>query len=115
VQAADRLRLAFDGARIGFSSLKDWRPVTAIDYGPATGPSAAALKRTRAEREFNAAWAVLDEDERAMVTLVVLWNVATGRAADMLGLSKPLMTTRLVAALGRLCTHYDIRAEPTAA
>jgi hypothetical protein len=39
VEAADRLRLLFDGARLGFSGLRDWRPVQAAVYRPQTGPS----------------------------------------------------------------------------
>lgn len=34
VEAADLLRVAFDCARIGYSGLKDWRPVQALVYGP---------------------------------------------------------------------------------
>jgi hypothetical protein len=109
IQAADRLRMAWDGSRIGFSALKDWRPIQATQFRPATGPGATALKQTKAARDFAAAWSVLDADERAMLTLVVLRNVAVGRAAEVLEVSKPIMTRQLVVALDRLCDHYDIR------
>jgi hypothetical protein len=115
IMAADRLRVAFDGARIGFSALKDWRPVTSINYRPATGPTTVAMLQLRSQQAFDAAWAVLDEDEQAMVLLVVLKNVATGRAAEHLGVSKPWFTDHLTGALDRLCAHYEIRSERTAA
>jgi hypothetical protein len=115
IRAADRLRVAFDGASIGFSSVKDWRPVTEIKYRPATGPTTAAMLQLKAHRAFDVAWGVLDEDEQAMVEHVVLRNIAVGRAADMLGVSMPIMTKRLVVALDRLCEHFNIRAGRTAA
>jgi hypothetical protein len=79
VQAADRLRLAFDGSRLGFSALKDWRPIQATQFRPSQGPGATALKQTKAARDFAAAWNVLDVDERAMMVLVVLRTPRSAR------------------------------------
>jgi hypothetical protein len=115
IQAADRLRLAFDGSRLGFSALKDWRPIQATQFRPSTGPGAAALKQTKAARDFAAAWGTLDQDERAMLVLVVLRNTTISKAAIMLEISGPIMTRRLVTALDRLCDHYDIRRTEHAA
>jgi hypothetical protein len=115
ILAADRLRLDFDGAVIGFSSLKDWRPVTETHYLPATGTPATARKQWRCRREFDRAWNILYADERPVVERVVLRNGLIGATASVLEITQRTMTQMLVGALDRLIRHYDIRAEQTAA
>jgi hypothetical protein len=41
----------------------------------------------------------------------VLRNTAVGRAAETFGISKPRTAHALVAALDRLCEHWDIRRD----
>jgi hypothetical protein len=115
ILAADRLRLDFDGAVIGFSSLKDWRPVTDAHYRPATGPPATARKQWRCRREFDRAWNMLYADERPVVERVVLRNGLIGETASVLEITQRTMTQMLVGALDRLIKHYDIWAEQTPA
>jgi hypothetical protein len=87
VAAADRLRLCYDGARLGFVSLKDRRPIQSINHHPAMGPTNTALRQYRCRREFDAVWATLDGAERVLVRMVVLENLACGKAATALGWS----------------------------
>jgi hypothetical protein len=108
VEAADRLRAAFDGARLGFSGIKDWRPVTAINHRPSQGPGAVALKQLRARKMFDRAWALFGELERALLLAVVLRNLSVTRAAAMGRLRQPLAMQRLIEALDRLVEHWDI-------
>jgi hypothetical protein len=115
IEAADRLRAAWDGSRLGFSALKDWRPVTAIHYRPQTGPKQTALQQLKCRREFDVAWSLFGDDDRALLLAVVLRNLRIGTTAEMLAKGKPWVTQRLVAALDRLCLHWDIRQERAAA
>jgi hypothetical protein len=115
VAAADRLRLCYDGARLGFASLKDWRPIQSINYRSAMGPTNTALRQYRCSCEFDAVWTTFDESERVMVRMVVLENLACGKAAQALGWSLPMTVTALVAVLDGLCKRWDIRATRQAA
>jgi hypothetical protein len=47
--------------------------------------------------------------------LVVLENLGTTIAAEMLDMTRALATQRLVEALDRLCLHFDIRGARKAA
>jgi hypothetical protein len=109
VAAADRLRACFDGARLGFSGLKDWRPVTAINYRPMTGPTTKALRQLQARQPFDRAWGLFDLSTRCLMGLVILENIAVGPAAEALGMTKPLATQRLTEALDRLVVHFERR------
>jgi hypothetical protein len=108
VEAAERLRTAFDGARLGFSGLKDWRPANAAVYRPSKGPTAPALQQLRCRAQFDRAWSLFNATQRAMLSLTLLHNVAVGRAAELLDATKPLMTQRMVKTLDRLSEHFDI-------
>jgi hypothetical protein len=108
VEAADKMRLVFDGSRLGFSGLRDWRPVNTLTFGPTTGPSRTAMKQYHCRRRFDEVWSIFNEDDRAILLLVVLQNISIGRATEMLGASKPRLTQRLVSLLDRLCAHYEI-------
>jgi hypothetical protein len=109
VRAADRLRCLFDGAMLGFSALKDWRPVTAINYRPATGPTTQAMQQLRCRRRFDQVWALFTIEVRAILALVVLHCQGVTAAAAMLGMSKALVIERLTEALDLLADHWDIR------
>jgi hypothetical protein len=76
VEAADRLRWLFDGARLGFRGLLDWRPVSAIRYGPMSGPSRTALKQLKCREMFEHTWALFDETTRLLLMMVVLLRQA---------------------------------------
>jgi hypothetical protein len=115
VAAADRLRVAFDGARLGFAALKDWRPIQSIAYRPSMGPTATALRQLRCRRAFDRAWNLFDSPARRLLALVVLENLAVGPTAETLGLTKPLATQKLVEALDRLVVHFGIRETRRAA
>jgi hypothetical protein len=115
VIAADKLRAAFDGARIGYQGLRDWRPVNDVYYRPPLGPSTTALRQWKAGRAFTRAWSCLDDQGRAVVAEVVLANKAVGPAAEMLALTQPQATQRLVEALDRLAQHFGLGARRKAA
>jgi hypothetical protein len=115
VAAADALRAAWDGARIGFSSLKDWRPVTAINYRPAMGPTVSALKQLKCRVAFDRAWSLFDDATRAALVLVVLRNTSISKAAEVLDTSASRCKERLVIAFDRLVLHLDIGRERQAA
>jgi hypothetical protein len=115
VEAADRLRGLFDGARIGFAGLRDWRPVSALNYRPSTGPSATALRQLRCRTQFDRVWALFGTEAHAVLAAVVLKNLSVGRTAELLEMTKPLITQRLVEALDRLCLNFDIEAPRRAA
>jgi hypothetical protein len=107
--AADRLRAAWDSARLGFSALKDWRPVHSVQYRPSTGPTNAAMRQLRAVRAFGRMWSLFESDvERALVVLVILKNLTLTPAAEMLDIKLALATQTLVAALDRLCKFLEI-------
>jgi hypothetical protein len=108
IMAADLLRAAWDGARLGFSGLKDWRPVTAVTYRPSTGPGAPALRQLRARQTFDRAWRLFRDHDRALLLAVVLGNMSLAKAADRLRVSKPWATHALVLVLDRLCEHFEI-------
>jgi hypothetical protein len=112
IEGADRLRAAFDGARLGFSGLKSWEPVHRIAYRPSSGPGTTALKQLKARQVFDAAWGLFDDPARALLGAVVLANVPLGISADRLGLRKPRATTLLVDVLDRLADHFQIEEEP---
>jgi hypothetical protein len=109
VGAADRLRSLFDGNRLGFSSLRDWRPVSSVNYRPMTGPTKPAIRQLRCRREFDRIWSMFDDRARALLASVVLQNVSVSKTARVLGLSQALTMQLLIAALDRLCLHFDIR------
>jgi hypothetical protein len=109
IVAADKLRGYFDGARLGYGGLMDWMPITAKLYRPMLGPDRRSLRQWQARRQFDRAWSLFDDPARAMLASVVLMNVAVGPTAETLGITKAQATERLVAALERLCEHWDIR------
>jgi hypothetical protein len=97
--------------KIGFQGLRDWRPVGSLMFRPATGPSVAALKQQKARRQFDGAWAIFIDSERAVLASVVLGNRSIAVTAVSLELSKETATQRLVEALDRLAGHWNIRGD----
>lgn len=65
---ADLLRSWADGAAIGFTALRDGRPVTAIHYRPITGPGVAAMRQLRCWRDFARVMRILTEAQRSRVS-----------------------------------------------
>jgi len=109
VQAADRLRLLHDGARLGFSGQRDGRPVNDFRiYRPPTGPTPPALKQLRCRVGFDRAWSLFGDEDRATLAAVILGNVAMARYAEQSGLRVNLVKERLVAALDRLVDWFDL-------
>jgi hypothetical protein len=111
LEAADRLRLAYDGGTVGFSpSVKDGRPVHSIQYRPSQGPAMTAMRQLRAGRAFDAAWARFgdDDDTRAVLLAVVLKNVATSVAAERFGIGKHRLVELLTNALDVLIEHFAV-------
>jgi hypothetical protein len=115
IEAADRLRLLFDGSRLGFSGIRDWRPIQAINYRPSTGPTRTAMRSLRCRTAFDQVWSIFDDMDRSLLLAVVLRNIPVGRVAEMVGQSKPRTTQRLVAVLDRLCEHFVIGEDRRAA
>jgi hypothetical protein len=114
VEAADMLRLLSDGARIGFSAPRDGRPITDSRHGPVTGPTRNALRQLRSGRKFDAAWSLLDEPSRQIVSAVVLGNLALRRIASVRA-EQDRAKSLLVAALQTLAEHFDLARQPHAA
>jgi hypothetical protein len=111
IMAADLLRAAWDGSRLGFVGLKTWMPVQSAVYRPSTGPAGPALRQLRARQTFDGAWRLCCGHDRALLLAVVLGNMSLGKAADRLRVSKPWATQALVLVLDRLCEHFEI-SEP---
>jgi hypothetical protein len=74
--------MAFDGARLGFSGLADWRPVGEVYHRPAMWPMLTAQRQLHCRIEFDRAWSILDEQTRALLLAVVLRNISIGRTAE---------------------------------
>jgi hypothetical protein len=115
IEAADRLRSAWDGARLGFSGLKDWRPITAIQYRPSTGPGTAAKRQLGCRTTFDRVWSALDDQQKAVLASVVLFNVSLGETRERLGWSRNRLLDILVGALERLYPHFGIEPARRAA
>ncbi len=114
VIAADLLRLQVDAVLIGFfPGRRELMPVSAIMYGPRTGPSIAALRSVRAWKPLQQALALFTEAERRLLSWVVLENrsVASWCAAlreQGLSASPNRGMQTLVETLDRLVLHYDV-------
>jgi hypothetical protein len=108
IEAADRLRLAWDGSRLGFSSLRDWRPVNSLNYRPSTGPTRTAQRQLKCRIAFDAMWAMFNTQERALIVAVLLKNIAIGNAAELFEWTKPNTTEMLVSILDKLCERLGI-------
>jgi hypothetical protein len=117
VAAADRLRLLFDGSRLGFNTRHDiGQSVNEITYRrPLTGPGYSAMKQLTFTHRFVDAWNLFDEPARQVLAGVVLNNRAVGPTARTLGLTPARCTAILVEALDLLCRHFDIRGHHIAA
>jgi hypothetical protein len=94
---------------LGFQGLKDWRPISDPRlHLPRLGPTPTALKQHRCGQEFERVWRLFGDDDRAMLTSIILRNTAVMRFAAQAGLRPNSVQERLVAALGRLALHFDI-------
>jgi hypothetical protein len=101
--------LLHDGSRLGFTSLRDWRPISSTSYRPSTGPG--SVRRIG----FDRAWAIFTGQARALPLLVVLQNTPVSKSAEQLGLSPVLAMQRLVEALDAMAAHFEIREGKRAA
>jgi hypothetical protein len=106
--AADRLRVIFDGAMLGFSALRDWRPVQSVQFRVSPGPTTTAMRQLRCRQAFDQVWSLFTVEVRAILALVVLRREGVTAAAATLGLRKALLTQCLIEALDRLCLWFDI-------
>jgi hypothetical protein len=113
IVAADLLRAAFDGSRIGYSGLASWMPIQSRIYRPSTGPAQPAMKRLRARQSFDKAWVALGTERRhALIAGVVLRNLSVAKVAEMLGISPNLASEQLAEALDVLVKHLDVANHP---
>jgi hypothetical protein len=108
IEAADRLRAAWDGARLGFAGLKDWRPISSIQYRPSTGPGTAARRQLGCRKAFDKAWALFDDRSRALLASVVLMNLSIAQTSETLSITKALASQRLAESLAMLVRHFDL-------
>jgi hypothetical protein len=108
VVAADLLRVAFDGSRLGFAGLKDWAPVHSILYRPMTGPTHKAQLQLRCRQKFDRCWKVFSDRECALIAGVVLLNYSVAFASSELGISPKLGLEQLVVALDKLVVALDV-------
>jgi hypothetical protein len=113
IAAADLLRGAADGARIGFSPgpRLDGLPVSAVVYGPTPGPGRTAMRQLHCSKQFNRAWTILAPQQRALVAACVLRNHSVDRVcrerreAGQPGDSNQLMR-ELIVCLNLLEAHF---------
>jgi hypothetical protein len=108
IESADRLRAAWDGSRLGFRALKDWRPVGTTQFRPSMGPGMSAMKQLKCRVASDRMGAPFDTPSRALVVACLLRNMAIGNAAELFGWTKAKTTDRMVEILDRLCGHLDI-------
>jgi hypothetical protein len=111
IEAADRLRAAWDGSRLGYSALKDLRPVQSAMYRPSQGPGAVALKQLRAREQFTRVWSLFSENHQALLVAVVLRNVSLTATVALFSISMPRLTQTVVELLDRLVLHFEIGRE----
>ena len=110
LEAADRLRSAYDGVRLGFCGMSlDGRPVNEVKlYLPPSGPTKPALRQLRCRQTFEHAWSLFDEDARAMLMLVVLRDMPMTRYAELAGIRAEIAKERMLEALEGLADWFDI-------
>jgi len=72
IAAADHLRTSVDLAVIGAASSRE--QVLRVAYGPLTGPSAAAMRQSKAMREVMRALGRVPPAQRPLLTAIVLLN-----------------------------------------
>jgi hypothetical protein len=108
VAVADIMRRLYDVARLGYSAPKDGLlPVTAIMYRPALGPSKRAEASAKAARDFARAWAILADYEQSIVEALILNGVSIEEVMQDRHWCHEKTVRLLVAALDRLCEHFD--------
>jgi hypothetical protein len=109
LDAADRLRAAYDGSRIGFMGLRDWRPVSSLHYGPLSGPAKSALKQLRCRMMFERTWRLFEPATQLLLLIVVLRNQPIARFVEQTSVSYNRTKELLIAALDRLVAWFDIQ------
>jgi hypothetical protein len=112
IEAADRLRACFDGGRIGFSGLKDWRPIGSVAHRPSQGPGVVAMRQLHARKRFDATWSMFGTEERALLSLVVLANQPVSTASARLEMRLPRALQTTVDALDKLADHFRVEEQP---
>jgi hypothetical protein len=111
--AADLLRVAADGAAIGFSAPRDMLlPISSIQYRPSTGPDSQALHQQRCWRGFVRVSAIFSKEDLLLLIHVVILNWSVAKWVRVLNLAGQRADarremSRLIAALDRLVEHYD--------
>jgi hypothetical protein len=108
VEAADRLRQLWDGSRLGYSALKDLRPVQSAMHRPSQGPGAVALKQLRAREQFTRVWSLFSENHQAILVAVVLRNMSLTATAALFSITMPRLTQTVVELLDRLVDHFEV-------
>jgi hypothetical protein len=111
VEAADRLRQLYDGSRLGFSALKDLRPIQSVQYRPSMGPTTTAMRQLKARQQFTRVWSRFSEDHRAILIAVVLRNMSLTATAALFSISMPRLTQTAVELLDRLVEHFEVGRE----
>jgi len=88
-------------------------PVTAVMYGPRTGPSMAALRSVKAWKPLQRALALFTAADRRLLTWVLLenrsataWCAAQRERGRLVSVNRAMQT--LVEILDRLVEHYDV-------
>jgi hypothetical protein len=109
LDAADRLRACYDGARIGFAGLRDWRPVGSLHYGPLAGPTKSALRQFRCRIMFDRIWSLFEPPSRVLLLMVVLKNIPLARFVELTDVSYNLTKELLLGALDRLVEWFDVQ------
>jgi hypothetical protein len=109
ILAADLLRLQVDAVLIGFSGRRELLPIQSVMYGPLSGPSVAALRSIRAWQPLQRALALFTDDQRKLLTWVVLENRSVRSWCVERAIAAPPRVMRvLVDILDRLVEHYDV-------
>jgi hypothetical protein len=78
-------------------------------YRPPSGPPQNALKQYRCRVQFDKAWALFSERQRAVIAGCVLQNYSIKYSAELLGVKPLLLGQQLCEALDLLVKHLDIK------
>jgi hypothetical protein len=113
ILAADRLRVLADAIAIGLSGSKDRFNLTFVQFAtePRSGPTRTEVKQARAWQPFRRAMALFNDDERDLLSHIVLLNLATSRYIVVrrsrgVAVREPAIKATLLNCLDRLVEHF---------
>jgi hypothetical protein len=107
ILAADLVRRRWDGARLGFSGVRDMLPVTSIIYLPKAGPTRLQHRQVSCWRSLRRIIKLFSDTEWTLLRRVVLENRTISNLCRTHGGCPKAMMQTLVRCLDRLVEHLD--------